>query len=357
VKIKKIIFTLSAWVIVLIIINFLSGFVAKNTYVHLDPVTRKTENTTYGYFLPNQQKTLLFPGLKPYTVKTDSYGFRWTGLDSMKAKKNAYRILCIGDSMTFGLFVDDKDSYPYRLASLIRSKKKNTAIFNGGVGGAMVSDCFYYLKRKGLSLKPDIVVMNFCTNDLDEIKRALPLYQEMLSSSRLSIFEKIKLTKFMRMFRKLEIAYKYQRYLNKIKDKRVQEILKEQKKDLEDVLYVEAYHVGDKVLDPYNEKLKPTWEAYLKELDKLVGLLNDNKVRFIYVIHPNILTVFDETNGYYQDILIKFLKKKNVEYIDLRPVFAKKRDEYLLIYNNPPRDYHLSGYGNQILAREIYSRI
>ena len=358
--VKNILFMLIIWIVIFAVLNFLSGFITKNTYVHMDPINAKTARTTYGYFAPDQNKKLLFPGLKPYTVTTNSYGLRSVGNDEelfREMNDDTYRVLCVGDSITFGLFVDDKDSYPYRLRGLLTKNGLNAVVFNAGVGSSTVSDCLYYLKRKGLELKPDLVILNFAPNDVDEIEKTVPLYEKMIKENKFSIFKTIKLMKLLRAFRKFEVDYKYHRYLMKIDDKKAKSILVNENKDLENVLYAEEFQRGGMVLDPYNEIYMENWDKYLKSLNELIDLIRNEKIDFICVIYPNILTLFNRTNGDYQGILAKFFKVKGVEYIDLTPKFRKKRGEYLKLYNNPPRDYHLSGYGNQILAEDIYDKL
>ena len=360
IKLKNILFTLVAWAIVLFIINSLCGFVSKNTYVHVNAVNKKIADKTFGYFEPNQHKRILFPGLKPYIVTVDSNGFRSVGVDSgdYLEKEDVFKILCVGDSYTFGAFVDDEDSYPFRLQSFLQNHKKEAIVLNAGIGGGTASDYIYYLKEKGLALKPDIVIMNFCPNDIKGILSSkAPLYEKMIQENQFSLFKTIKLLKIMRMFRRFEVNYKYHRYLIKIKDPVIKKILVNESKELEDILRVAAFREGKKVTAPYDESLEKNWQAYLASLDESIELLRKENIRFIYFIYPNILTIYDRTDGLYQDILKDFLDERGVEYIDLTPVFREQRENYFALYNNPPRDFHLSGDSNQILAEEIYARL
>ncbi|MFH1847185.1 MAG: SGNH/GDSL hydrolase family protein [Candidatus Omnitrophota bacterium] len=358
INLKYVIFTLVIWAVIFFVLNFASGFVSGNTYVHLEAVNAKLAKTTYGYFAPDQHKKILFPGLEPYTVTIDAYGFRSTGseVDILSEEgKRARKILCVGDSITFGLFVDDEASYPYQIQSVFKEYGHglDTVILNAGVGSSTVTDCLYYLKNKGLELYPDVVIMNFCPNDLPEMKREIPLYEKMIEENIFSVFKTIKLMNFLRMFRSFEVQYKYKRYLKKIKNERVKQILEDQSKDIEDILYVAEYNEGSVVKDPFNKKIAGQWDEYLGYLDEIIKLLNEKKIRFIYIIYPDILTVFEKTKGYYQDILVEFLTERKIEYLDLRPGFSRAKDQYLNFYNNPPRDFHLSANGNKLVAAKL----
>jgi lysophospholipase L1-like esterase len=361
-KLKNVLFSIAAWIFLLAVINFLCGFIVKNTYISVDAVNSKTAESSCGYFKPNQEKIILFPGLGPYKVTINSLGLRSVGLNnefplSLEELRTKYKILCLGDSVTFGLFVDDEDSYPYQLQQVLLKENSNAAVLNAGVGGGTISDYLYYLKLKGLRFKPDLVLINFCPNDLGELNRKVPLYEKIKNENIFSLAKTIKLAKLLRVFRKFEVNYKYHRYLRKVQDQRAKKILREETKDLEDVLYVRKIGAGKVVFDPYNEELNESWKLYFESLAEVIDLLKREKIQFIYVIYPDIANLYDKTNGRYQDILRSFLDKNKVEYIDLLPVFKEKREQFLKLYNNPPRDYHLSGYGNQILAQEIYNRI
>jgi lysophospholipase L1-like esterase len=358
--IKNIFFTVVTWGIILFALNYLCGFVAKNQYIALDPLDQKMAEKTYGYFYPNQDKLLLFPGMPPYRVRVDSNGFRSVGVDSKNflGAPGITKILCLGDSITFGLFVNDEDSYPYRLQSLIEKNGKQAIALNAGVGGATLPDYLYYLRHKGLILHPDVVILNFCYNDVQDIgSKKAPVYQQMIDENKFSLSRKLKLMKMMRMFRHFEVAYRYHRWMQKTDDPRRREIYERDSKDLEDILYVAGEYFGPMVKNQFDEKLKEKWSQFFVLLGETIDLLSKENIRFLYVLYPDIYTLFDRGNGYYQDTLIEFLKARGVDYIDLRTVFKPRRDEFLSLYNHLPRDFHLSGKGNQIFAEEVYKRI
>ena len=77
--IKNIIFTIITWILIFLLVEFLCGFIAKNTYVHMDMISNDTAHLSYGYFQPEQKKMILFPGLKPYEVTINSLGLRSVG--------------------------------------------------------------------------------------------------------------------------------------------------------------------------------------------------------------------------------------------------------------------------------------
>jgi len=357
IRVKEIIFTIIAWAAVLGLVNFLCGLVVKNRYIAVDAVNARNADRSFGYFAPDQDKIILFPGLKEYRVTINSLGLRDVGgPQTLPAIKDKYRILTLGDSMTFGLFVDDKDTYPYRLQAILDARGKRAAVLNAGVGGGVLSDYLYYLKVKGLALKPDMVIISFCENDLEGLDKS-PLYERMQNENVSSFGKTLKLTKFMRVFRKIELSYRYQRWLRKTKDERVKTILKEERRDLEDVLWVAAYQGKLPAVDPAAPELRAAWDKNFAVMAETIELLRRHNIRVVFLIYPNILSVFERTKSDSQDIWRKFLAGQDVVLVDPLPVFQAHKAEYLQLYNNLPRDFHLSGAGNRLVAEEIFAKI
>ena len=359
---RKIFYTIFLWVIFFTSINVICGFIVKNRYIAVDPIDSKLAETSWGYLKPDQDKIILFPGVDEYKVKINAMGFRSVGVNDEKFLQDfddTYKILAVGDSMTFGLFVDDKDSYPFQLQKILFENNKNAAVFNAGLGSSTAPDYLYYLNKKGLALKPDLVLLNFYNNDLAELKGwKTPVYEKVIDENIFSIADTIKLAKFMRIFRKWELAYRYRRSTRKIKDERIKQILFDQSKKIEDVLYVAEFNRKEILSDPNQDSLKSLWRKYFENLDSIIELLDNENIDFIYIIYPDIYTVFDKgDNGNYQEILKEYLDENEVEYIDLRPIFHERKDNYLSLYNNLPRDYHLSGKGKKILSDELFRRV
>ncbi|PPK60246.1 acyl-CoA thioesterase-1 [Malaciobacter marinus] len=86
-------------------------------------------------------------------------------LQIVSANSNTKTILFLGDSLTEGLGVAQKDAFPSLVENMIKTKlKKDIKIINGGVSGSTTSDGLsrlkWYLKRK-----PDIVFIALGAND------------------------------------------------------------------------------------------------------------------------------------------------------------------------------------------------
>lgn len=77
------------------------------------------------------------------------------------------RILCEGDSVTYGFNVDQADTYPARLADELRAvlPGRKSEVINTGVPGWSWIQGLKFVEEEGLALQPDVVVMAHGPND------------------------------------------------------------------------------------------------------------------------------------------------------------------------------------------------
>jgi len=108
-----------------------------------------------------------FPG-KYVTVKTNKLGLR-DDETTFEKPKNIKRILIIGDSYTFGYFVESWEAYPYVLKQLLKKHGSKYEVINAGYAGGFNTDEEYvWLRNVGIKFKPDIVILGFYIgNDLN----------------------------------------------------------------------------------------------------------------------------------------------------------------------------------------------
>jgi len=120
-----------------------------------------------GDFAPGRKLTdTLIRGL-PYHVTTNSQGLRATReLDPHEGR--AVRVLCLGDSFTFGVGVNDNETYPAQLEAILKAKYpgRSIEVLNAGMPFFDVIDELDYWEQKGRLLRPDLVVCQFFYNDL-----------------------------------------------------------------------------------------------------------------------------------------------------------------------------------------------
>ena len=103
-------------------------------------------------------------------VRYNEYGLRDNPIQTKQASE--FRILALGDSVTYGSGVAQDAIYTVRLQRLLGEKlNRPVRVINAGVGGYDTVQEFTYLKKEGLSFKPDLVTLMYVSNDIEINKR------------------------------------------------------------------------------------------------------------------------------------------------------------------------------------------
>lgn len=111
-------------------------------------------------------RTALQPN-KPQTwaVHTNEHGFRSPSFSETKPA-GVFRVVCLGDSSTFGMNVNDADAYPQVLARLLEERAPGRfEVLNMGVPGYSSRQGLELLRQSVLRYQPDLVTFAFGTND------------------------------------------------------------------------------------------------------------------------------------------------------------------------------------------------
>jgi lysophospholipase L1-like esterase len=129
------------------------------------PVEREQDRTA----LLRQFWPAIPPSLKNnpvWEVSLNSIGFRNEEFTREK-DPSAFRIVCLGDSWTFGANVDQQDAYPQRLSSLLKQEypQANFEVLNLGVLAYSSYQGLSLLEKEIDQLKPDVVLIGFAMND------------------------------------------------------------------------------------------------------------------------------------------------------------------------------------------------
>jgi len=76
-----------------------------------------------------------------------------------------YRIVAVGDSVTYGAVVARNDTWTAQLQRKLRAAGVSAEVINIGYGGWSTDQELEALVREGLAYKPDLVILQFCVND------------------------------------------------------------------------------------------------------------------------------------------------------------------------------------------------
>ncbi len=109
-----------------------------------------------GYFGPDDR----------IEYEINSLGLRGP-LPAIEKAANVYRVVCLGDSFTFGEGVKEADTWPRQLERLLaaRTPERRVEVINAGVQAYDTKDAAALYLLKLTAYKPDAVILGFCLND------------------------------------------------------------------------------------------------------------------------------------------------------------------------------------------------
>ncbi|MEN9639550.1 MAG: hypothetical protein RLZZ262_1418 [Bacteroidota bacterium] len=141
----------------IVFLNFLMGLGGANA--NSESASNASEDPNKGglIFEPNTNATYTTTEFN-YTAKINSIGLRDNEVPIDKGDK--FRVLCFGDSWTFGWGVELEDSWPKKLEAYLKSKGiSNIEVINCGRGGQYTSTYKKYMAEAVPMLKPDMVLV------------------------------------------------------------------------------------------------------------------------------------------------------------------------------------------------------
>ena len=111
-------------------------------------------------------------GVWEFTINRN--GFRDTCDFAYEKPEGRRRVLVLGDSYTIGYEVHQEEAYPSILESYLRRRGFDVEVLNAGMSGSSTAEELVFLEQEGVRYRPDVVVVGFYKNDLeDNIKAGL----------------------------------------------------------------------------------------------------------------------------------------------------------------------------------------
>lgn len=108
--------------------------------------------------------------------------------------KGAFRVVVLGDSQTFGYIVPREKTFTWMLQDRMTDEGLNAEIINISYSGWSTSQQLEALEMEGMKYNPDLVIVHFVGNDIDENFRhtgsgkfanRVPFYHEMTADDTL----------------------------------------------------------------------------------------------------------------------------------------------------------------------------
>jgi len=293
-----------------------------------------------------------------YVASTDERGFRSNTAPIRLPHPNPIRILCLGDSYTFGYGVEDALTYPAQLESILSHAYPEVGfdVMNAGVPRYGLDDEISVFERKGEEIKPDLVILQFFLNDIQDMVRKPQFGSYLLEHfhvpRRTSLERLATKTELYRFARKVSIA---KANINPTFTSEEQRKIFTQGGSLRDELTQEQRGLVSTyegiVSDASVEVLAPLWQEYLEKVMRLRDLVERQGGKFLFMIVPDAHQITQ-----YQLVasrcLVPFLQSQRVDVLDLTfPFMAQTFDRNASLYL--ASDPHCSPAGNGLVARRL----
>jgi hypothetical protein len=109
---------------------------------------------------PNQKGRHIMPGAFDFTYSNNSLGLR--GSKEYKFERHTdHRLLFLGDSFTYGLGVNDDQTFPYLTEQHLLSEKISVEVINAGNSGRGTDYALKFFQVLGYKFKPDLTIFSF----------------------------------------------------------------------------------------------------------------------------------------------------------------------------------------------------
>jgi lysophospholipase L1-like esterase len=266
-----------------------------------------------------RQKSNLNTMFQGKYVRTDTLGLRDAEIVQRK-KEHMYRVICLGDSSTFGWGVDEGKTYPADLQFLLNEHlaQKAIEVINAGQIGYSSYQGKIFLKKYLLDLSPDIVTVSYVLNDIDKIRF---FNNRKLADSQIPM-----------------VHSKLMGIKNYIMDKRIYFLAKRftlwlmrNNQQLSAIMYKNYYE---------NSKIRVSNLEYRENLQDIIALCKAKNIKLVFIIMPINLTLPEISPGengsnlsheYYQKAISLL---KNREYKNAALFFKKALDYQVFVCKN-----------------------
>ncbi len=297
------------------------------------------------------------------TYATNSSGFRDVN-HSVKKEPGVYRILVLGDSMTFGVGTPMEETYPKVLEKFLNSREegKRYEVINTAVPGYSTSQEYNFLMHAGMAYQPDMVIEGFFgMKDVDRVEigwqnfSAPNGYLVQKGAGNLSsihnsfkewILKHSKLALII-VYKMIKLIQAYQRHGN-----------------LREIPY-QIYH------DSYTPSFTRAIHQSEQNLSEMNRLSQSKHVRFILALIPFEMEVnkknwikyqledaysdkvFNENLLKSSMIFSQFGRENHIPTLDLAPIFRADHPETCYF----TWEAHINSNGHRLVAQSLYSFI
>lgn len=292
-----------------------------------------------GPLRPGQSFVDRFKPALAYHVAVNDLGFRGPAAPLHKTP-GTLRVLCLGDSYTFGAYVDDESTWPAQLETILREKEPDLdlEVINAGISGFTIVDEMAFLEEHGLQLEPDAVVLAFVLNDLADLTRRVSSREMLRLASEQSAGSSIgRLKARMRQTATYNLLFLAKAWLLQSAgaDPTLQEV------DIRHLLKTD-----------YDAETVGLFDKYRGQLAQMKRLLDAQGVPLVLLIIPCWEQAAQGATDQTQTRLSTMARELQIPTVDLLPSF-RKIDPRGRKFFNMPKDHHPSARGYRRAAIDL----
>ncbi len=282
-----------------------------------------------GVFMPGSKSTVMWPPELSYEVQVNSLGLRGPEIEK-RPPPGRTRILALGDSMTFGYYLEEYETWPARLEARLRDAGHDVEVVNGGSGGWTIRSETLFLEERAIALEPDHVLIGFCANDIADLEREGSVYQSQKAAigyGRGPVLETLYTSAIYELYLRVQVAWKRFR----------EDQTGEREHPLTSV-------------DVPEERADALWAEYALWLDRMNALLASRGVPITIVYIPDVYKLTHDLPAHDADRLRALAAARGIGFVSPLTAFEPRpRQELFLL----PLDDHLSPQGAEVVAEEV----
>jgi hypothetical protein len=361
--IKLIVGNIAVLVVVIMLIEIIARAI-----MYQPPFQGWSPTGQYGNLTANQADMLIPSGWpqRSYWIETNQAGLR--NLEDVDPSHQKIRVLALGDSFTFGVYLANYDSWPAQLEQMLNrvfeNKGRQFEVLNAGIPGYTIEDHWTYLQEKGFDLNPDVIIIATSYTDVtDYTARNRAIYrraaQTVTSEKKVKSF--IKTLAVYELFSAINL--KFHIWRTGQDDRPFEEKRRANPAPpVPEAVVVEANILYQPdTTDPY-------WQAYLASFTQITGQAARHHIPVVVVAIPDPRQLYDleQYPPTYQTFLAQHAALVGYSFVDLLPLFKQEctLDSCYLMFYDPagqnliPDSHwagnaHTSAYGNFLIATAL----
>jgi len=310
-----------AWNVVLTVIILLGALAGHEAYLRYT-IGPMQEGTLYEYTLKSKRYKLMKPNVHTRSfgadVRTNALGLRDVRASIPPKGPGEFRIIVIGDSITFGPGLEYQQLYTTLLEAALRRSHPEVRVINLAVEGYNIIQYEAVLEEVGLGLQPDMVLVGmFPVNDFE-----LGDYE---NHRRLAAGERVELPWYFSL-------YVHRAYLHRIPEL--------------------AHKALARVLTAHApEKADPGWQQNFAALEKIAAIAHESKLPLGVLLLPHTKGFETQRKVYFAPV-VAFCQAEQISCFDLLADFQRLglRDGGMVLNAIDP---HPNEQYNRLIAAEL----